>query len=162
MAKRKPRNKMAKKVDLLYPISIEQFGTEDDPCFGKLNDPRESACQNCGDFEVCAIVQSQNTHLKREKIESKTSFKDLQEVDLLNKTTPDRKEVRKKIKNHVRKTLREKKKLSLSEAIRITYTMVPEAKSVYTKIKLEALLKKLPEKSDHITYNDKKMVLLWK
>jgi len=160
MAKRKPRNKMAKKVNVLFPISLEEFGTENDPCFGKLNDPRASECQSCGDCEVCAIVQSQNTHLKRAKVEAKKKFKDLEEVNILK--NQDRKEVRKKIKNTVRKWLKGGRPMEIDNLISSVHSAIPESKKLYPSKKLKSLLIKLPEKSEHITYNESKNILLWK
>lgn len=77
---RKARNTMSKKhkeLDLTKPIPLDILGTEYDPCFGKLHDATASECQICGDSELCAIVQSQRLHVKREAIESEKEFKDL-------------------------------------------------------------------------------------
>jgi hypothetical protein len=80
--KRKPRRDLLKAgVDLLEkPLDIDVIGTNDDPCFGKLHDLKNETCSRCGDSEFCAIVFSQNLHLKRDKIESKQEFMDLEEA----------------------------------------------------------------------------------
>lgn len=77
---RKKRDKIDKSgIDLMQPIDITIFGSENDPCFGKLNDPANSICQRCGDSEICQIVQSQKLHATREKQSKTTKFKDEEE-----------------------------------------------------------------------------------
>lgn len=90
--KRKPRNKMSKTVDTLKPITIEQLGTNDDPCFGKHYSISAPECQRCGDSELCAIVLSQKNHKKRAKHEAEAAFKDIEKPKMV-----DKKEIRKKI-----------------------------------------------------------------
>jgi hypothetical protein len=80
MSKRQKRDTPGK-PDLMEPlVDIMVFGSEDDPCFGKLNDPLNSICKRCGDAEICAIVQGQRLHLKREK--QGHEFKDEEEPNL--------------------------------------------------------------------------------
>lgn len=84
MAKRNPRKKLVKKVDLtkpLIPFDITKFGTDDDPCFGKLFDLTEEACRMCGDQTLCQIKQNQITEGDRLKLEKDNRFKDLELVD---------------------------------------------------------------------------------
>lgn len=95
-ASREPRKDLVKKVDLMKPITIDQLGTEDDPCFGKLYDITTSECQRCGDCELCSIVMGQKNHLAREKEHKKGSFKDLEEIPVV-----DKKEIQKKIRARV-------------------------------------------------------------
>jgi hypothetical protein len=79
--KRKPRKDIVKKVDLLKPLSsidILKFGTDEDPCFGKLFDLTEDPCRRCGDSTLCQIVSNQKTVAKREEVESNNRFKDLE------------------------------------------------------------------------------------
>lgn len=85
MAKRQrePREKTPK-VDFMEPINIAQFGTDKDPCFGKLYNLSTPECKRCGDSELCAVVMGQNNHSKRLKIESETRFKDLEIVEPVN------------------------------------------------------------------------------
>ena len=64
---------------------MTKFGTDDDPCFGKLNDPKAPECQRCGDFEFCAIVTAENIKRLRVKEESKTKFKDMNKTPKLEK-----------------------------------------------------------------------------
>lgn len=80
---RTPRDK-TKGVDLMEPVDITQFGTKDDPCFGKEYNLSAPECKRCGDSELCAIVMGQNNNLKRKEIESENRFKDL---EIVNKTT---------------------------------------------------------------------------
>lgn len=77
---RTPREK-TKGVDLMEPVDITQFGTKDDPCFGKEYNLSAPECKRCGDSELCAIVMGQNNNLKRKDLESKNRFKDLEIVD---------------------------------------------------------------------------------
>lgn len=80
-AKRKPRKKAVKKVDMtkpLLPIDISKFGGEDDPCFGKLWDLTEDACKRCGDNTICGILFNQKTLKLRDKEESSNRYKDLE------------------------------------------------------------------------------------
>ena len=80
MSKRKDRDTQPK-PDIMEPlVDIMVFGSDDDPCFGKLNDPLSPICKRCGDAELCAIVQGQRLHLKREK--QGHDFKDEEEPNL--------------------------------------------------------------------------------
>ena len=85
--KRKPRNTIVESnnVSLIRPFDMTKFGTDDDPCFGKLNDPKAPECQRCGDFEFCAIVTAENIKRLRVKEESKTKFKDMNKTPKLEK-----------------------------------------------------------------------------
>lgn len=85
---RKSRNNLSTKsdVDIMKPIPLELIGTVDDPCFGKLNDPNAEECNRCGDCELCAIIQSQNLHVKRKAVEEKQPFKDMQTLKVTWKT----------------------------------------------------------------------------
>ena len=65
--------------NLLEPLDIFSFGTENDPCFGKLHDLKAPECIDCGDSEFCAIVQAQNLRVKQLEIEAKQRFKDIEE-----------------------------------------------------------------------------------
>jgi hypothetical protein len=79
--KRKSRSKANKKVDItkpLAPIDITKFGTDEDPCFGKLFDLTEDECRRCGDQAICQIVFNQKTEKLRGKEESNSRFKDLE------------------------------------------------------------------------------------
>ena len=79
-AERKPR-KETPNLDFSKPIDITIFGSENDPCFGKLHDDTDSACKQCGDSELCAIIKSQYQHLLRGKIEKKQPFIDKEMPD---------------------------------------------------------------------------------
>lgn len=102
MAKQKARKKLSKKVDLtvpLAPIDVEAFGTDDDPCFGKLHDMTQDECKRCGDNSICQIVFNQATEKLRANEEKTSRFKDLE----LNKK-PDR-DIGKFIKSRLEKGL---------------------------------------------------------
>lgn len=101
--KRKPREKLKAKIDILKPVSIEQFGTAEDPCFGKHFDPRAPECKRCGDCELCAIAMSQGLNQIRGQIEAKQSFKDVEEQSI--KKTPlsqAKKEMRRAVIAHIK------------------------------------------------------------
>lgn len=83
---------MSQKFDTLKPITIDQLGTKDDPCFGKHFSISAPECQRCGDSELCAIVLAQKNHVKRAKEESKGAFKDLEKPKQI-----DKKEIRKRV-----------------------------------------------------------------
>jgi hypothetical protein len=81
MKKRKPRSReVKKKHDLMKPLDITVFGSQDDPCFGKLHSVKAKECQRCGDAEICSIVCQQRLALKRSK-EGK-DFKDIEEPNM--------------------------------------------------------------------------------
>lgn len=73
---RVPRNKVEEEIDLLHPIPLEKFGSEDDPCFGKHHSPKAEECRRCGDADICLIYTTQRLHLQRGKREAKQKFKD--------------------------------------------------------------------------------------
>lgn len=79
--KRKPRKKIdMSKVDIFSADVIEDitaFGSENDPCFGKLYDITTKECKRCGDAEFCCLATAQRNHLLRKKQGS--NFKDMQE-----------------------------------------------------------------------------------
>lgn len=75
--KRKEREASVKPKALLTPLDFTKFGTDDDPCFGKLYDLSAPECKICGDQELCGVVFSQNMHIVRKDIEDKSKFKDL-------------------------------------------------------------------------------------
>ena len=86
MEKRKSRKKISKsesKDSLLVPFDVTKLGSNEDPCFGKLFLPTDPTCKICGDAEFCSIVMMQAVNIKRLKVEAKASYKDLEEVPLL-------------------------------------------------------------------------------
>lgn len=64
-------------MDIMKPLSIEDIGTNGDPCFGKSYDLSTKECKLCGDSELCAIVFAQNMNTTREVIEKEKHFKDM-------------------------------------------------------------------------------------
>lgn len=94
--KRKAREATLPKSKFMKPIDIKQFGSEDDPCFGKHYDLSDSICKRCGDSELCGVVYSQTTLKdKRKKVESKSRFKDMEldaNSDLVQWVTEKKKE----------------------------------------------------------------------
>ena len=84
---RKPRNTIVEStnISMTKPFDMTKFGTEYDPCFGKLNDPKALECQRCGDFEFCSIVTAENLKKIRATQEKKTKFKDMEKTPKLEK-----------------------------------------------------------------------------
>jgi len=81
-SKRKARNKIDKaKINFLEPLPIKILGTSEDPCFGKLHNPKDSICRICGDSEICSIAMGRSLNSKRTQIEAKQPFKDTQKLE---------------------------------------------------------------------------------
>lgn len=74
-----PRDKTPD-INVMEPIDITRFGTDEDPCFGKEYNLASPECKRCGDSELCAIVMAQNNNIARKLIESENRFKDLEIV----------------------------------------------------------------------------------
>ena len=123
---REPREK-TKGIDLMEPINITQFGTDDDPCFGKEYNLSTPECKRCGDSELCAIVMGQNNHIKRKTIEDNNRFKDL---EIVNKTNTALEEwVKKKMEEGLKRS-------EIITKAKNTYgSSREEIKSIYAKFK---------------------------
>lgn len=79
MGKREQRNKIKiSPEEMLKPLDIEKFGSDTDPCFGKLYNLNTPECKRCGDSEICGAVFAQGLHKIRGKIEKNNRFKDLE------------------------------------------------------------------------------------
>jgi hypothetical protein len=135
---RKRRNKIDKtKIDFMKPVDITMFGSKDDPCFGKLYSPTASECQRCGDCEICAIVTAQKAKVIRTKVEEKSSFKDLEEVDI---------EVKRSVKNLViTNKITSYKEVVILIKKKFKYKQLEEAKTK-TKNAIKALKYKIIKK----------------
>lgn len=110
MSTRKSRKKLAPKVDLLKPLLLQdifKLGSKDDPCFGKLYDPKHETCRRCGDMEVCAIACGQALHTTRNEVEQSTNFLDMEEkeIDAMSPAKKARKLIRRLCKNHKQITI---------------------------------------------------------
>lgn len=92
--------------DFLKPLTVTDFGSEADPCFAKLHDPRNEICSRCGDSEFCAIAMAQNTHLKRERVESKGKFKDIEEEGIMLKRKFDKKILKKEMRARIKEMMK--------------------------------------------------------
>ena len=111
MAK-KDKGKKGKMVDLLLsapilkPISLEDIGSNGDPCFGKSYDLSTKECKMCGDSELCAMVFAQNMNTTREGLEKEKHFKDM---DVLIDIAGAKKFMRKlKRDNYIKKDILDK------------------------------------------------------
>jgi hypothetical protein len=149
--KRKPRNKMSKKVDLTKPVTIEQLGTKDDPCFGKHYSITAPECQRCGDSELCSIVKAQKNHLKREKIEQQNNFKDLEKPKVMDKG-----EIRKRVVARILELVKGSGKNGISYDI-----VLDDIKGAYSKFdfsleRLNTILRKTI-KSNSLTHKNSKI-----
>lgn len=78
MAKKRKAREKTDDINLMKPIDITKFGSDDDPCFGKLYNLSAEECRRCGDQELCSIVFGQGLHLKRKEVEKETRFKDIE------------------------------------------------------------------------------------
>lgn len=157
--KRVKRKELSKTIkDLTIPISIEQMGTKEDPCFGKLHDPRESECKRCGDAEICAIAMGQKNHLLRAKVEAEGNFKDMEEVDI--KPDTDKKVLRKSIKNRIRDMVRRGggKYVDIDEIVHDV--LASYAKDGFKELHIKRMIDKIAETSDKIILHQNK--LKWK
>lgn len=156
MPKRKPRNKMSKKIDITKPVTLEMLGTKDDPCFGALYDPREAACQRCGDNELCAIAMSQNNHISRAKIEAEQKFKDLEE----SKIPPpvEKNVIKKSIKKRIREMIKAAGKVGVTKDAIIHDIYSSYGKDGFTKKLIGKLIDSVQTKSDTITIQNNKYV----
>lgn len=151
--KRKPRNKMSKTIDVLKPVTLDMLGTEDDPCFGKLFEPKAEECSRCGDCELCAIMMQQNNHINRAKIEAEGTFKDLEEKDM---KLADPKMVRKMVRRRVKELAKLKPKGQdldyIIDDIHATYVM-----HGYTKKKITRLIDRMVENSSNLSIKNNKI-----
>lgn len=77
---REPRNSNVKPGKFFKPLDVLRYGSEDDPCFGKLYEPMNEVCRLCGDIELCGIAFSGNLKKNRENLEKEKSFLDLEEI----------------------------------------------------------------------------------
>lgn len=78
----------------MKPIRLEQLGSDEDPCFGKLYSLTAPECARCGDYEACSVA-SQTRMLKETAKEEKSKpFKDIQEAELIESQD---KEIRKRM-----------------------------------------------------------------
>ena len=79
MAAKKKKQKLPdiEKHDPLTPFSLEEIGSNGDPCFGKAYDLKTKECKLCGDSELCAIKMSQLLNVTRKELEEKNKYKDL-------------------------------------------------------------------------------------
>lgn len=144
---------MSKTIDVLQPVTIDMLGTNDDPCFGKHQDPKCEECQRCGDSELCAIMMQQNNHIKRAEIEAAGNFKDLEEKDA---KLADPKVVRKMVRRRVRELAKLKPKGQpldyIIDDIHSTYVM-----HGYTKKKIARLIDRMVENSSNLSIKNNKI-----
>ena len=145
---------MSKKVDLLTPVTIEQLGTKNDPCFGKHYSISAPECQRCGDCELCAIVQMQKNTVARAKEEKENSYKDLENPKVLSK-----KEVRPKIVARILELVKGAGKNGISDDIVFDDIKGAFSKFNFSVDRLRIILKKTI-KENSLTYKNSK--IKWK
>jgi len=95
---RTPRNSNFSPESLLIPFDVMKFGSEEDPCFGKLFDLSTPECQNCGDQEQCSILFFSKVKKQRLLFEKNNPVKDL-EIDKL--------EFKEEIKSYIARKLKQ-------------------------------------------------------
>lgn len=145
---------MSKKFDTLKPITIDQLGTKDDPCFGKHYSISAPECQRCGDCELCAIVISQKNHIKRAQKEAEGKFKDLEKPEVV-----DKKQIRKQVVNRILELVKSSGKNGV--AFKIVFD---DIKGAYSKFgfslqRLKVILNKTIKKNSLTHKND---IIKWK
>lgn len=83
--KRKPRKiPKDRKIDYMKPLTLKEFGTTNDPCFGKHYDLKAEECNRCGDYEACSILTQTRMMNELAKQEEKHPFKDTAEGMLID------------------------------------------------------------------------------
>ena len=153
---RKPRSKIIKtKPDLGIPIPMELLGTDEDPCFGKLFDPRVDECKRCGDSEICAIAMGQKNHLLRKGIEEDKAFKDLEELEI--KPTKDKKEIRRLVKKRIRGMVKMAGGEWVDQALVVDDVFASYNKDGYTQIRIRKIIKGMVEKSNSLISKNHKL-----
>lgn len=139
MARKERKTDELEDLNQMEPIDIEVFGTDDDPCFGKLYDLSADECQRCGDSEFCALKMGQTLNKERKLIESKENFLDIEEeggaveeAEIIEYT--DVKKVKKAVRNFLRKDL---SYLKIRKRIRTKYPNFPKdrLKEIYNNYK---------------------------
>jgi hypothetical protein len=153
--KKKPRTDLANKIDISKPVPLEALGTENDPCFGKHQDPRASECQRCGDSEICLIVMSQKNHIKRLEIEEKSSFKDIEETKI---PPGNRKELKIEIKKRIKEMIR--KQGPIEEQLIINDIYGKYLHDGFTQRIIAKIIQRVAEKSPFIHQKENKFT--WK
>jgi len=61
-------------LDMTKPLDISKFGSDEDPCFGKLYDLNTKQCKMCADADFCAIKMAQTQTSKRNEINKQNNF----------------------------------------------------------------------------------------
>lgn len=124
-------------VSKARPLDLSILGTKDDPCFGKLYSPKEDECKQCGDCEICAIVYSQTTLVKKRKAKEKEeTYVDTEpQIDEVNKY--------KRVKDLIIKKLKKKRKPeAILAQLSISFDFIPE-------VKLKTLIKECQSQLKH-------------
>ena len=120
-------------IDMTKPLDLTKFGSEDDPCFGKLYDLNTKQCKLCADADFCAIKMAQTQSLSRKELNKNNDFID--EFDIkdvkLDKTT--KKKVKKWMSRRIDKGM--KPVLVRKKAMQKYNITKEQAKSIYKLIK---------------------------
>lgn len=84
---RKPRKNTTKlkPEELMKPLKFEDFGTANDPCYGKHYSIAALECKRCGDNDVCAILSQQKMLNEVKQEETVGRWKDVEEGKLIDK-----------------------------------------------------------------------------
>lgn len=141
MAKRK-KSKALKRVvqdrydpnelDMTKPLDISKFGSDEDPCFGKLYDLNAKQCKICADSDFCAIKMSQTQNVKRKELNKQNEF--IEEFDIVNKVD---KTTKKKAKKFMQRRIdKGHKGMLIRKAAMKNYGLTKDqAKDIYKLIK---------------------------
>lgn len=128
MATKKKKNELPdlSQHDPLVPLTLENIGSNGDPCFGKAYDLSTKECKLCGDSELCAIKMSQMLNVTRKELEDKNKYKDL---DVLEDVAGMKKYIRGLIrKGKERKEIVEKTSLKFEVPKKIVRKIYKEVK----------------------------------
>jgi len=120
-------------LDMTKPLDLTKFGSDEDPCFGKLYDLNTKQCKLCADADFCAIKMAQSQSVNRKELNKQNDFIDEFEISdvKLDKTT------KKKVKKFMLRRIEQGVKpiLVRKKAIKKYSITKDQAKEIYKLIK---------------------------
>ena len=120
-------------LDMTKPLDLTKFGSEEDPCFGKLYDLNTKQCKLCADADFCAIKMAQTQSVTRKELNKQNEFIDEFEISdiKLDKTT--KKKVKKYMSRRIDKGM--KPILARKKAMKKYKITKDQVKEIYKLIK---------------------------
>jgi len=122
-------------IDMTKPLDLTKFGSDDDPCFGKLYDLNAKQCKICGDADFCAVKMAQNQSLSRTELNKSNNFIEEFDVDTdeLKLDTVTIKQIKKKMRSLIRESV---KPIKIRSKMVKKFSITREqARSIYKSIK---------------------------